>query len=95
MTSSIDVIVSPRAERNVRDILQYTAKTWGTGQRDIYRKVLRDAFERIGVFPEIGHPVEGKPSNVREYHIRHHVIQYRRDPDRVVILRIMNPRRRR
>lgn len=61
----------------------------------MYRRVLDETFERISVFPEIGHPVDGRPSNIREYHIRHHLIQYRREPDRVVILRVVNPRRQR
>jgi plasmid stabilization system protein ParE len=95
MTSSIEVAVSVRARADTEDVLQYTAETWGTGQRDRYEDILYAAFERIGVFPEIGHPVEGRPSNIREFHLRHHIIQYRREPERVIILRIVNPRRRR
>lgn len=95
MTSNIDVILLPRARQEVREILQYTFDSWGIGQHDAYRQVLDNAFERIGIFPDIGHPAGGQPSNIREYHLRHHVIQYRREPDRVVILRIINPRRRR
>ena len=95
MTSNIDVVLLPRAQWDVREILQYTFDTWGTGQCDAYRKVLDNAFERLGAFPEIGHPAAGRPSNIREYHLEHHVIQYRRESTRVVILRIVSPRRRR
>lgn len=95
MTSPIRLDYAARALRDIRFILQYTEDTWGSQQEDLYRQILRDAFERIRDFPDIGHPVEGKPSNFREYHLRHHVIQYRREPDRVVILRVVNPRRRR
>jgi len=95
MTSNIDVVLLPRAQWDVREILQYTFDTWGTGQYEAYRKVLDNAFERLGAFPEIGHPAAGRPSSIREYHLEHHVIQYRRELTRVVILRIVSPRRRR
>lgn len=85
----------PRARVDVRDILQYTFDTWGSGQHDAYRKVLDSAFERLGAFPDIGHPAAGRPSNIREYHLEHHIISYRRDADRVTILRLVSPRRRR
>jgi len=95
MTSLIRLEYAAQALRDIRFILQYTEDMWGSDQEEAYRQLLRDAFVRIQSFPEIGHPAEGQASNVREYHLRHHVIQYRREPDRVVILRIVNPRRRR
>ena len=95
MTSPIRLSVAPRAQRDRASILQYTLVTWGADQRDVYDEILDDAFRRVQAFPDIGHPIEGKPSNLREYHLEHHVIQYRRAPDAVVILRIVNPRRRR
>ncbi|MBA2469754.1 MAG: type II toxin-antitoxin system RelE/ParE family toxin [Chloroflexia bacterium] len=95
MTSNIRLVISAQARAQIEDIGQYTLKIWGSGQRGIYDQILDDAFHLIQQFPDIGHPAEGQPSNVREYHLRHHVIQYRREPERVVILRIVNPRRRR
>lgn len=95
MTSNIEVLLLPQAREDVRDILQYTFDTWGSGQRDAYRHVLERAYERLRAFPDIGHPAAGRPSNIREYHLEHHIIYYRREPDRIVILRIVSPRRRR
>ena len=93
MTSSIDVIVMPRARSQIADILQYTLKQWGTGQRDSYEQILYAAFERLGAFPDLGHRADGKPSNIRVYHLEHHNIVYRREPERIVILRIVSMRR--
>jgi len=93
MTSRISLAISARV--HIEDILQYTLATWGSGQRERYEDVLYAAFERIRTFPEIGHPVVGRPSNIREDHLEHHIIYYRREPDRIVILRIVSPRRRR
>lgn len=95
MTSRIELIISPRARREWSGILQYTLKTWGSGQRDAYDQILVNAFDLIRDFPDIGHPVEGRPSNIRAFHLKYHVIQYRREADRVVILRLVNPRRQR
>ena len=84
-----------RADRDARQILAYTEKTWGTGQRDAYQKILEPAYRRIGDFPDIGKPVEDGPPRLRELVLRHHTIVYRRDPNRVTILRIRSHRRRR
>jgi plasmid stabilization system protein ParE len=63
MTSSIELIIQPRTQRDIRNTLQYTLDTWGSGQQETCRQVLDRAFERIQVFPDIGHPGDGKPSN--------------------------------
>lgn len=92
MTSSTELRLSLRAEANIRNILQYTLQTWGTGQRDAYQQRLGQAFLTIRDFPDIGYPVAaGSP--IRAYHLEHHTIVYRRDPETVTILRVVNPRR--
>ncbi len=93
MTSRISLAITARARSHIEDILQYTLKTWDVGQRDRYETILYNAFERIRLYPDIGHPAHGKPADVREYHLPHHIIFYRREPERVVILRIVSPRR--
>lgn len=94
MTSSIEVVVSPRALRQFERILDYTERQWGSGQRTVYRKLLENAFRRISDFPEIGRPVADGPPGLRELVLRHHTIVYRRDPEHVTILRIRTHRRR-
>ena len=95
MTSSIDVVISPFATRNLENILNYTERQWGTGQRETYQRVLEAAFARIGTYPDIGKPAEDGPPNTRELILKHHTILYLREPDRVTILRIRGHRRRR
>ncbi len=93
MTSSIELKFSRRAEANIRNILQYTRATWGNEQEDRYQNTLRDAFRRIQAFPDIGMVADETRPNLREYHLEHHLILYRRAPDAVTILRVINPRR--
>jgi plasmid stabilization system protein ParE len=93
MTSSIRIDYSQRAIRNIEEVLHYTLDTWGEYQADVYKGVLAAAFERLSVFPDLGHPAEGKAANIRILHREHHNIHYRRVPERMVILRIVSPRR--
>lgn len=95
MTSSIDLVISPRAQRDRRGILLYTLKTWGIQQRDRYDQVLEDGFDLIRTHPDIGVAAPGRPSTIRELILEHHIIQYRREADRVVILRLVGHRQRR
>jgi plasmid stabilization system protein ParE len=95
MTSPIELVLSARARLDRTGILRYTYATWGEDQLIAYDQILEDAFDLIRQFPDIGHPIDGRPSNIREYVLRHHTIVYRRETERVVILRVVNPRRRR
>lgn len=90
MPSGTNLIISPDAEVDIRDILRYTLETWGRPQRNAYFSNLKQAARRIQTFPEIGRERE---DGVREYAIRQHVILYRHEGDAVTILRVMHPRR--
>ena len=54
MTSSRRVELTRLAERDIRDILQYTLETWNEQQRDIYAEALTEGIQRIADFPDIG-----------------------------------------
>jgi toxin ParE1/3/4 len=95
MTSSIRLDYSNRAVQDIRDILQYTLERWGDEQEERYRQALYDGFHNIRQHPDIGRQAPGRTSNVRELILEHHIIQYRREPERVVILRIVGHRQRR
>jgi plasmid stabilization system protein ParE len=95
MTSNIELRVSPRAEQDLAALLNYTRKTWGTGQEDAYALVIRNAFGRIQAFPEIGRRVSEQRPTVRELVLEYHTIVYRYRGNTVTILRVVNPRRRR
>ena len=93
MTSSIRLRVSPRAERDVETFLQYTLRMWGEERRILYDALLWEAFRRIQAFPDIGREADEARPNIREYHLEHHTILYRRESGAVTILRVINPRR--
>lgn len=55
--SNLDLalILSPQAEDDFADILQYTFETWGRHQVYVYRDVLDKALLTIQKNPQIGH----------------------------------------
>ena len=47
------------------------------------------------ILPEADRDNENILQYTRELHLAHHAVVYRREPSQIVILRIVNPRRRR
>lgn len=50
----LPLILSPQAEDDLADILQYTLETWGEAQVYVYREVLDNALLTIQQHPHIG-----------------------------------------
>jgi toxin ParE1/3/4 len=40
--------ITDYAEADIREIVSYTLENWGIVQTNIYRKAIKDTFERIG-----------------------------------------------
>ncbi len=51
----LPLILSPRAEDDFADILQFTLETWGEVQAFEYRDILDKALLTIREHPQIGH----------------------------------------
>lgn len=60
------LILSPQAETDFTDIIQYTLVTWGHAQAIAYRSVLDKALLTIQGNPRIGH---GRPELSAEHKI--------------------------
>lgn len=93
MKSGTEFIILPEAEDDIADILRYTGQAWGEEQQIRYLAALWDAFKRVQGFPDIGRRRPDLEPAIRELHLTHHTIVYRREPARVSILRVINPRR--
>lgn len=92
MSSSRRVSVSASAERDIRDILQYTLETWGERQHRTYAAQLATGIERIAAFSGIGHEIHARRPEVRGFRVRHHTIVFRADAESVTILRVAHER---
>jgi len=76
------VIHSPRARRDITDVLSYTSDRWGKAQAREYRDLIRDALSAIAADPGCG-KIRGTRPGILSYHIkqrgRHarHIVFYR------------------
>lgn len=68
--------LTPEAEDDLRDLLQYTLETWGKQQRDTYRKLFSEAFRKLARYPGMGRGRNEISQSLRSYPVGSHVIFY-------------------
>lgn len=89
------LVLAPRARRDLVEILQYTARTWGDAQVSAYRRKLEGAFETIRRNPDAGHLHIDLPDHLRVYRVGSHVIVYQTQgagADEVAVVRVLHQR---
>jgi len=86
------LILSPRAQDDFADILQYTLETWGEAQVFAYRAVLDEALMTIQRNPHIGHKLPELSPAHRIFPAGRHLIIYRADDETVSVARILHER---
>jgi toxin ParE1/3/4 len=70
--------------------MRYSERTWGRDQRNAYRLLIDDAFERLLDFPEIGRVRVEVAEGIRSYPIGEHVIWYGVEANDMVIFRVLH-----
>jgi toxin ParE1/3/4 len=86
------LILSPRAEDDFANILQYTLETWGETQMLTYRDVLDNALKTVLQHPDMGYKRPELSANHRLYLAGQHLIIYRVDKQAVLVSRILHQR---
>lgn len=86
------LILSPRAEQDFTDILQYTLETWGEDQLFSYRAILDKAFLTLIENPRIGAPRPEISGEHRVFPAGSHIIVYRVGEAAILISRILHAR---
>jgi toxin ParE1/3/4 len=86
------LILSPRAQQDIENILRYTGEQWGEKQIEIYRDKLTGALETISGNPASGHASIDLPETHRVYPVGSHVIVYRVQADVIGVIRILHKR---
>ena len=82
-----------RAKADLKDIANYTEKTWGRGQRNKYLRDFDSAFQKISENPDLGRLVSHVRPGYRVLAIGSHLIFYRLNEGREVeIIRILHKR---
>ena len=86
------IVLSPKAEQDIENILRHTGETWGEAQLLIYRDKLGQALTTIRENPVIGHTSDELPETHRVFLVGSHVIVYRPRQQMIWIVRILHQR---
>jgi toxin ParE1/3/4 len=86
------LLLSPRAEDDFTDILQYTLETWGEAQVFEYRAVLDKALLTIRQNPGVGHRRPELSAAHRIFPAGRHIIVYWVKDQAVYVSRILHER---
>ena len=81
------------AAADLLDILRYTKQKWGQPQVQRYREELELAMQRLSLAPELGRKRDTIATGLLSSTVAQHVAFYIRRKDRIVIVRILHPRR--
>ena len=86
------LILSPQAQHDFADILQYTLETWGKAQALFYRSILDRALVTLQENPRIGHRRPDLSAEHRILPAGHHLIIYRCSDTAIYVSRILHKR---
>ncbi|MCP4271605.1 MAG: type II toxin-antitoxin system RelE/ParE family toxin [Gammaproteobacteria bacterium] len=83
------VNIRPEAKQDIKNIWQYTFKTWGEKQADIYTTELGVAINSLVDNPEIGFTIDHIKDGYRLYRFRHHFVIYTLSPVEIDVTRVL------
>jgi len=84
------LIVSPEAQADVIDMLQFTLEEWGLQQAEKYQSVLDNAFSTIHQNPRLGHKRPDLPPEYRVFQAGQHIIVFRIKEKTVYVIRVLH-----
>lgn len=70
------IVVSPRAERDIREIYAYTSQSWGAEQAEHYLGFIEAAFHALLDNPKIGRERPEVKAGYRSLSVERHVVFY-------------------
>lgn len=86
------IIVSPQAQRDLREIRSYTLQSWGADQADTYLGRIEGVFCRLLDNPEIGRERNDVKTGYRSIVIEKHVLFYKIEKSEIHTLGIPHSR---
>jgi len=85
-----ELVLTHRAEEDLREIWVYSADVWGERQADRYLDALANVLISCGEAPERGKLRDAVRPGTRSVLAERHVIFYRFDNDQVVVQRVLH-----
>ena len=84
------IVKRPRATEDLKAIWQYSFQQWGEQQADLYLRELERGILSLADHPDIGIPYDHIRAGYRKLHINRHMIFYRRNSQRIEIVRVLH-----
>ena len=84
--------ITPKAERDLLAIGEYTLKQWGESQRDIYLKSIVDRLTWLCDYPELSTKRDDIREGYYSYHEGKHLIFYMINDNHIDIIGVLHER---
>lgn len=85
-------VLSPRAQRDLDEIWDHTAKVWGIDQAELYTRQLWRHIQAVAAQPTIGRPCPEIRGGYHKFPSGSHVLFYRPIDGGIDIVRILHER---
>lgn len=85
-----DVLLSPRAQRDVEAIWDYTVETWGDAQAETYIRQIEAALKVLADTPEIARACDDIRAGYRKYPVGAHIVFFRATAKQLAVIRILH-----
>lgn len=84
--------VTPRAQRDLEDIFDYTAKQWGLPQAIRYTNIIEATFASLAETPQQSQNCDAIRQGYRRRAVERHVVYFRQTDYGIAIVRILHQR---
>jgi toxin ParE1/3/4 len=85
-------VLSPRAQRDIDEIWDYSASIWGVQQAEVYVRQIRRAVEIVAEDPRRGRSCDNIRAGYRKYPAGSHFVFYRVVEGGIDVVRILHQR---
>lgn len=85
--------ITPLAKQDIIDIYSFSKAEWGTVRARVYANDLRSRMKALAVQRLSGQAADAVLQGLRRQVSGSHVIWFRREPDRIVVIRVLHQSR--
>ena len=85
----LELVIRPRARRDLKGIWAYTVQQWGMEQADRYLHDIDREILKLLQFPEIGTSYAFIRAGYRVLHVKRHLVFYLPKGQRLEIVRVL------
>lgn len=86
------VVLSPKAERDLSGIYNYSLRSWGDEQVDAYQSSIFAALDLLVHSPRLGRRIPGRLGDFRLLRAEGHLTYYQILDDQIWVIRILHPK---